>query len=378
MKNVVTIWGGNGHSHVLQILKKSDFFSDLQVSALVSMSDDGRTTGKLMQQFESKFWKHLPPPGDLRRCLFALWESRFSDTFENILECILDLKWNISEYCLLDLFVSCWGKDDFLQYLRSKNAYFLDFRLWIDESISWHKLWNILMACLYKNFLYDYNYMLRFMHDLLDVSAHVIAITTDKAYIEAKLENGKIIQKQDNISNIADYNSKIQSLRLMEDSHGAKHNFKIDTAILDAQYIILSPWDLYTSSISNLLIGGINSLLRKSNAKIIFICNTTNKGWETQDYSIRDFVDTLEAYLWKKIDILIVNNKIRDLTFSQEEQFKKDISIKGGEYIYLSEEEKRYFESQGTRLIETDLLSKTSLYKHDREKLEKVLKVLLI
>jgi hypothetical protein len=57
------------------------------------------------------------------------------------------------------------------------------------------------------------------MHDLLDVSAQVIAITIDKAYIEAELENGEIIEKQDAISNIVNYDSKIKSLRLMKDSY---------------------------------------------------------------------------------------------------------------------------------------------------------------
>ena len=378
MKNIVTIGWGNWHSHVLHTLKNSDFFWELQISSLVSMSDDGRTTGKIMQQFEQAFWKHLPPPWDLRRCLYALWESKYDLIFQDVLERTITLEWNISDYTLHDLFSSCWIEDDFLQYLQFKNTYFLNFSLEIDKPIVWHKLWNILMACLYKNFLYDYNYMLKFMHDLLDVSAHVIAITTDKAYIEAKLENGEIIQKQDHISNVADYNSKIQSLWLMKDSYGAKHNFKIDTAILNAKYIIVCPGDLFTSNISNLIIWGINSLLRKSNAKIVYISNTTNKWWETQGYSIKDFTEKLEAYLWKNIDILVVNNKKQSLTPGQEKQFINDISIKGWEYIYISEEERNYFESSWTCLIETDLLSESSLYKHDSEKLWSILKKILV
>jgi len=255
MKNIVTIGWWNGHSHLLQTLKNSDFFDELQISALVSMSDDGRTTWKLMKQFETKFAKHLPPPGDLRRCLYVLSQSQYSSQLQNIFEQVIELKGNISDYKLFDLFQWLEIEDDFFKYIQSKNMYFLEFVLEIDEPIAGHKFWNILMASLYNNFLYDYNYMLRFMHDLLDVPAQVIAITTDKAYIEAELENWEVVQRQDNISNVADYNSRIKYLRLMEDSHWAKHNFKIDTAILNAEYIIISPWDLYTSNISNLLIG---------------------------------------------------------------------------------------------------------------------------
>ena len=378
MKNIVTIGWGNGHSHLLRTLKESDFFSDLEISALVSMSDDGRTTGMLMQKFEAQFWKHLPPPGDLRRCLYVLSDSPYARQFQNIFEHVLEETGKISDYSILDLFALCWAQDAFLEHIRSKNSYFLEFRLDIHGPITGHKLWNILMASLYKNFLYDYNYMLRFMHDLLDVPAHVIAITTDKAYIEAVLENGEVIEKQDTISNIADYNARIQSLRLMKDSYGAKHNFKIDTAILNAEYIVIAPWDLYTSTISNLLIGGINSLLRKSNAKIVYICNTTNKGGETQDYLVRDFTDKLESYLWKKIDILIVNNTQADLSSHQEEAFRSDISVKGGSYIYVSDTEKHYYDWAWTRLIESDLLGEKSFYKHDAEKLWKLLKTVLI
>ena len=378
MRNIVTIGWWNWHAHLLATLKNSDYFKELEISALVSMSDDGRTTGKLMKQFESKFKKHLPPPGDLRRCLYALWDSKHAILFQNILESRLDLPWNISEYSLRELFLWTEERLEFITYLESKNPYFLDFTLEIDEQIAWHKLWNILMACLYRHFLYDYNYMLRFMHDLLDVSASVVAITTDKAYIEAELENWDIIEKQDAISNVADYNARIKFLKLMKDSDWAKHNFKIDTAILNAEYIVIAPGDLYTSTISNLLIGWINSLLRKSNAKIVYICNTTNKWGETGDYSVKDFTEKLEAYLWKKIDILVVNNKKEALSNLEQERFKNDISVKWGSYIYVSEEEKQYFIWKGMQIIQTDLLSKTSFYRHDSAKLWEVLKEILI
>jgi hypothetical protein len=56
------------------------------------------------------------------------------------------------------------------------------------------------MASLYHNFLYDYNYMLRFMHDLVEAESTIIPVTTDRAYIRAILDNGEIIEKQDNIA----------------------------------------------------------------------------------------------------------------------------------------------------------------------------------
>ncbi len=63
----------------------------------------------------------------------------------------------------------------------------------------------------------------------------------------------------------------------MPDSVHAQHNPRIAHAIQEADYIVLTPGDLYTSLISNLIIGGVPELIQKSQAKIIFIANTTNK-----------------------------------------------------------------------------------------------------
>lgn len=369
MKKIVTIWGGNGHSQLLKWLRNSSFFSDISLKSIVSMSDDGRTTGELMWVFEETLWRHLPPPWDLRRCLFSLSQSSFRKEFETLLEQTIESQskiWDLNLGEMLEILsISSWLKS----YISKKQSYIYDFNLPIDAPISGHKFGNILMATLYYNFLYDYNFMLNFMHQLLEVEAKIIPVTTDMAFIEAVLEDGTIIQKQDNISNSAGYNKKIHKLRLMESSKNAQHNYLIDEAIWDADYIILSPWDLFTSTISNLIIGNISQLIQKSNAKIIFVCNTTNKWWETENYTILDFVVTLESYLGKAIDILLVNEKYIELSDKEKKLFKSDISVKWWDYIYLTDEEKWYFQNSETEVVEAKLLKSKTLYKHDTEKL---------
>ena len=56
------------------------------------------------------------------------------------------------------------------------------------------------------------------MHHFLMVSSHVIPVTTDRAYIQARLTDGTLIEKQDRISNEADYVARIADLSLMPDS----------------------------------------------------------------------------------------------------------------------------------------------------------------
>jgi len=65
MTNIVTIGGGTGSYTVLSGLKN---LPDVSLSALVSMSDNGGSTGVLRDELG------VLPPGDIRQCLVALSE----------------------------------------------------------------------------------------------------------------------------------------------------------------------------------------------------------------------------------------------------------------------------------------------------------------
>ena len=65
MKKIVTIGGGTGNFTVLKGLKNYD----VEISAIVSMADDGGSTGILRDELG------VLPPGDVRQCLVALSDS---------------------------------------------------------------------------------------------------------------------------------------------------------------------------------------------------------------------------------------------------------------------------------------------------------------
>ena len=65
MKKVVTIGGGTGNFVVLRGLRGHS----VELSAIVSMADDGGSTGRLRDELG------VLPPGDVRQCLVALSES---------------------------------------------------------------------------------------------------------------------------------------------------------------------------------------------------------------------------------------------------------------------------------------------------------------
>src|SRR5690242_1722416 len=65
MKKIVVIGGGTGNFAVLRGLKNYD----VDISAIVSMADDGGSTGVLRDELG------VLPPGDVRQCLVALSAS---------------------------------------------------------------------------------------------------------------------------------------------------------------------------------------------------------------------------------------------------------------------------------------------------------------
>ncbi len=64
-KNIVVLGGGTGQSVLLKGLKLFPF----NITAVVSVADDGKSTGKLRQEF------NIPAVGDVRRVLIALSET---------------------------------------------------------------------------------------------------------------------------------------------------------------------------------------------------------------------------------------------------------------------------------------------------------------
>ena len=91
--------------------------------------------------------------------------------------------------------------------------------------------------------------------------------------------------------------------------------------------------------------------------------------WLTQ----RDFVNKIERFLWKKIDFFVVNNRKLNLTENELLAFKNNISVKWGDFLYVSKWEKSELERKKIKLIEADLLDEESFYKHSKTKLLDVL-----
>lgn len=390
---ITTIGWWNWQSNLLDWINKK-FWDKISIYSIVSMSDDWRTTGELMKLFEKELWLHLPPPWDLRRCLFSLSESKYKDYFKLVFEYIFLTEEIICNFSIFELFLQVhkeilffwkakflkkeiedfWEKTwDLFNYLEKNFWNKFDFNLPLKTALKWHKFWNILMANLYFNLDKDYDNMLKFMHNLLNVKSEFIPVTTKKAFIKAILWNGDIVETQDRISNEANYNSWIADLELMDSSIDAENHKEVWKAVKNVDFIIIWPWDLFTSIISNFIISWVQDYIKETKAKIIYIWNNTNKWWETMWLTQLDFVNKIERFLWKKIDFFVVNNYKPFLTENELKTFKNDISVKGWDYLFVSPWEKKELERRNIKLIEANLLDEKSFYKHNKVKLLDVL-----
>jgi uncharacterized cofD-like protein len=109
-------------------------------------------------------------------------------------------------------------------------------------------------------------------------------------------------------------------------------NPRARTTILEADYIIIGPGDLYTSIVPNLLSKGMQEALGASHAHIIYVCNAMTKRGETTNMEVIDFIDTIERYTGPgQLNSVIVNNGIISdevVTKYKAEENKKPLKIK--------------------------------------------------
>ncbi|MCD6528301.1 YvcK family protein, partial [bacterium] len=236
-KKIVVIGGGTGTFTVLCGLKKYSF---VDLSAIVSMADDGGSTKILREEFG------ILPPGSVRPALVALSHS---------------------EKLVADLF----------NYRFSQG------------SLKGHNLGNLLITALTK-MSGSFEKAINLAGRLLNIKGEVIPSTFTNACLFAQLENGKIIKGETNID-IPKHNGNLKIKKVwLEPS--CQPNPQALKKISLAHLIIIGPGDLFSSIIPNLLVKGIPEAIKRSGAKKIFICNLMTKFGETTNFKGKDFVET--------------------------------------------------------------------------------------
>ena len=313
MKHVVVIGGGTGTFTVLSALKKYP----LHLSVIVSMADDGGSTGMLRDQYG------VLPPGSVRQSLVALSDS------ESILRELFSYRFN-------------------------------------EGGLHGHNFGNLFLTALEK-ITGDFTLALREASIILNVNGEVVPVTLDDVRLYAELEDGKMLRGETQIDIPKSANrTPIKKVWLQPE---AKMNPSVRRVLHHADLIVIGPGDLYTSVIPNLLVKGVSEAIRASKAKKVYITNTMTKFGETSGFSGKDFVEKTEEYLGKKVlDYVIFNNK--KPAASVLKKYKKEraelVSIEG---LNLKNKKPKY--------IFADLLDPGALIRHNQKKLAKVILSLL-
>lgn len=248
---VVVLGGGSGISVVLRGLK----YLPVDLTAIVSVADDGGSSGALRKEFDS------PPPGDLRNVLIAL-----SDV-EPIIE-------------------------DVFQY-RFKE----------ESSIGAHPLGNLLIMAM-NEITGNIGDAVDRLRKLFNIKAKILPATLEKVFLYAETESGKIVEGE---SNIPFSKEKIKRVFYKNERKAPLENLK---ALEEADLVVFGIGSLYTSLIPNLLLKGIKESLKKTKGKIVYVCNAMQQPGETEGYDALDHVEAICDVIGNEvIDEVVVDTK---------------------------------------------------------------------
>ena len=248
-KKVVVLGGGTGLSTLLRGLKQFP----IDITAIVAVSDDGRSTGKLRKEF------NVPAVGDIRQVIVALSET---------------------EPLVQDL---------------------LNYRFKTNSNLNGHALGNLLLTAL-TNVAGNMSSGIESLGKILNLKGKVLPLTEDNVTLMAEMEDNKIIEGEHNIT---EYKGKIKKIFYKEKP---EINKDVIDEIEKADLIILSMGSLFTSLLPNLICKEVKEAIDESKAEIMYICNIMTQPGETDEFTATDHVNIINSYLnKKKIGVILAN-----------------------------------------------------------------------
>ena len=250
-KKIVVLGGGTGQSILLSGLKKFPF----DITSIVSVCDDGKSTGRLRREY------NVPAMGDLRRVLISLAET------EDVV-------------------------DKFVNYRFNSGS-----------ELEGHTVGNILLTALADIYGNMSNAVSQFSK-ILNMRGKVIPFSDDNIILMGEMEDGSIVEGEHNIT---ETNKKIKRVYY---KNKVNINPEVIQSIKESDAIILSMGSVYTSIIPNLLCQEVIDAIDSSKGKIIYVCNIMTQPGETDDFTVSDHINLLDSYLGKrKIDIVMTNSE---------------------------------------------------------------------
>jgi len=303
-KKVVILGGGTGLSSLLRGLKQYP----LDITAVVSVCDDGSSTGRLREEFNT------PAVGDIRKVITSLSET------EPLVEELLNYRFKTT------------------------------------SDLNGNVVGNLLLTAM-ANITGNMSDGIESLSKVLNLKGKVLPLTEDNVILMGRMEDGSIIEGEHNIT---ENSKKIKDVYY-------KHKPVVCEAVLksirEADCIILSMGSLFTSILPNLICKEVIKEIDKSTAKLMYVCNMMTQPGETDNFKVSDHIKLLNRYLGKrKIETVIANNGQIEKSI-----IEKYATLEQKDQVILDKENLKKLK---VRIIKDDLVSmENEIIRHDTLKL---------
>lgn len=252
---IVAIGGGTGLSTLLRGLKEYTG----NITAIVSIADDGGSSGRLREEFG------ILPPGDLRKNIAALADA---------------------EPLMTRLF---------------------EYRFREGSGLEGHTFGNLFILAM-RDVAGNFEEAIRETSRVLAVRGLILPATLSHVTLRARTSTGDVIEGE---SKITEHGGQIEQLSIHPEN--AQANPDAIRSILNADMIIVGPGSLYTSVLPNLLVEGIRRAIEVSPALKVYVCNVATQHGETDDFAVSDHYEALRRHVQGHLfHFVLANSNVSD------------------------------------------------------------------
>lgn len=314
---ITVIGGGTGLPVILSSLKDKD----ADVTAIVTVADDGGSSGALRQMFNTV------PPGDIRNVLVSL-----SD--------IPNIQKNIFQY-------------------RFQSE---------DKTLDGHSLGNLIILATSEMHGSIYQ-AIQLLAKMMHVDGHIYPAAEEPLVLHARYTDGTLGSGESQIARPDKTIDYVTVSTTDKDHVIVKPGKKVISSIMDADMVVLGPGSLYTSILPTLMIPDVGKALMETEAQVLYICNIMTQLGETEGFTDADHVDVLCKHLGKDfLDTVLVN-----IAEVPPEHVAK---ISNDEYLYQVKHHFKGLEDRVPMIISNDFLNITEngVYHNGDKVVEEILR----